>query len=431
MVEGHSVRWRGDSGSSNESSRTQETAITSPSHSTAPASESSCASSWAQERAVAPSPYPSTQAFESRASIDSVQTSDSNFEESASDLQPKDIPYSSEQYVESDVLPATSRDFAELFPSSRKLMIRHDDTTIDGNKNLRVDTTVKTTRGLLRDLTLFHLRMYNLKSRDLSVRRYCRDSGREVCHCVRKSHTTKPTSRPNIQRSLSNAFAAMIPKVDNKPNGREKVEHLEPNSSTSENAQQDDVEDTVPPHSHTAATRSKSNILSLEFSNYAHVDLKRRGIKTDKHYDFDYWDSSYSWHRSTQRMGNSHEISYYLTRKDGELVARISPEPLSTAEARLEKQKGGWIPPCSLRIVDQKIKDYQDGDVADVIVSTGLSVLVDDCIRRHFHTQEQSRKGIQIPFANVRLSHKDRSFSAGGLDILQGWTHRKFIPNSL
>ncbi|MBE7181245.1 MAG: hypothetical protein INR71_08560, partial [Terriglobus roseus] len=40
------------------------------------------------------------------------------------------------------IYPATPSDFAELFPSSRELLIRHDDTTVDGNMNLRVDADV-------------------------------------------------------------------------------------------------------------------------------------------------------------------------------------------------------------------------------------------------------------------------------------------------
>jgi hypothetical protein len=39
-------------------------------------------------------------------------------------------------------LAATPSDFSELFPSHRRLIVRHDDSTLDGNMNLRIDTEV-------------------------------------------------------------------------------------------------------------------------------------------------------------------------------------------------------------------------------------------------------------------------------------------------
>jgi len=106
-------------------------------------------------------------------------------------------------------VPATPPDFAELFPSSRRLLIGHDDTTIDGNMNLRVDTAVSTVEGRKRDVTLFHLRMQDLKNRQFSLRRYCRDSGREVCHSSRKYTEPSTQKRPGFQRSLSSALSTL------------------------------------------------------------------------------------------------------------------------------------------------------------------------------------------------------------------------------
>lgn len=107
-----------------------------------------------------------------------------------------------------DVRPATSQDFSELFPSTRELKIQHDDSTMDGNMNLSIQTPVTTSSGYSRSIVLFHLRMYDLKSRDFSLRRYCRDSGREIAHCSRKSTRSPSNSRPGFQRSLSSALAA-------------------------------------------------------------------------------------------------------------------------------------------------------------------------------------------------------------------------------
>jgi hypothetical protein len=66
---------------------------------------------------------------------------------SEEDNGPDELPefevpeYSTEPYV-ANVIAATPSDFSELFPSHRRLQIRHDDSTLDGNMNLRVDTEV-------------------------------------------------------------------------------------------------------------------------------------------------------------------------------------------------------------------------------------------------------------------------------------------------
>ncbi|KAL9091551.1 MAG: hypothetical protein Q9159_001412 [Coniocarpon cinnabarinum] len=364
--------------------------------------------------------YPSSQAFPSRESIGSSASYDSS--------EIDELPQDEEPPIETclpppprtsgpEVLPATSQDFAELFPSSKKLLIRHDDTTLDGNLNLRVDAPVTTTRGMQRDITLYHLRMYDLRCRDFSLRRYSRDSGREVCHCARKSHKSRLGARPNIQRSLSSAFAAMLPKGDGKPQQaqpQQQQDHQQHPKQHSALVRQDSGYDTMHdevdehdlerPHSsnsNKAPAKDSVDWISVEFSNYAHVDVKRRGFKSDKRYDFDYWGSSYSWHRSTKKLGRSREVSYHLTRRDGSLVARIDPEALSEDEVVDEADKGGWIPRCSFQVVDKKVNGERQGDVADVVVATGLVVLADDCIRRRFRHQEA----------------KDRPFS---LDLIKG-----------
>jgi hypothetical protein len=126
------------------------------------------------------------------------------------DMGEFDLPeYTAEQY--DTVVPATPSDFSELFPSRRRLTIRHDDSTLDGNMNLRIDTEVHAS-GRRCDMTLFHLRMHDLKERQFSLRRYCRDSGREVCHSVLKTQKPLAVKRPGFQRSLSNALSSMLPK---------------------------------------------------------------------------------------------------------------------------------------------------------------------------------------------------------------------------
>ena len=339
------------------------------------------------------------------------------------------------------VLAATSRDFAELFPSSSKLLIRHDDTTFDGNMNLRVDAPVVTAGSSRRDMTLYHLRMYDLRCRDMSLRRYCRESGREVCHCVRKSHKSMLGARPNIRRSLSSAFAAMIPKHDSKQHQTlQQRSHLKRHDSgydtmhSDQEQEEDDGERPQSSHSNKAPAKDASDLISFEFSNYAHLDLKRRGFKTDKRYDFDYWGIHYSWHRSTQKLGTLREVSYHLTRRDGSLVARIVPEPCSEDEALAETDKGGWIQPYSIRIVDKKIIDDKLADIADIIVSTGLIVLVDDSIRRHFRRRDQHRHALHLPVIKGHWHRDTRATQEKRTDLpAQGpkFVHRQLLANSL
>ena len=128
---------------------------------------------------------PSDEGPQSKISLHSVQTyvstEPSEVDTDSESVAAFDLLDFEEDEYRSDAIPATPRDFAELFPSGRRLSIHHDDSTVDGNMNLRVDTLVETEWSDQKEnLTLFHLKMNDLKSRDCSLRRYCRDSGREV-----------------------------------------------------------------------------------------------------------------------------------------------------------------------------------------------------------------------------------------------------------
>ncbi|KAM0796081.1 hypothetical protein BDR22DRAFT_567082 [Usnea florida] len=94
--------------------------------------------------------------------------------------------------------------------------IRHDSTTIDGNMNLRVDTKARELDGGKIDLQLFHLRMYDVKRREFSLRRYSRDSGREVCISSRKYTKPSVIRRPGLPWSMSNAFSSWLSKSESK-----------------------------------------------------------------------------------------------------------------------------------------------------------------------------------------------------------------------
>ncbi|KAL4787567.1 hypothetical protein BJX76DRAFT_318385 [Aspergillus varians] len=129
----------------------------------------------------------------------------------------------------------------------------------------------------------------------------------------------------------------------------------------------------------------------LEFSNYAHVELKRRTVGMTKRYEYEYWATKYQWRRESRREGDLREVSYHLVNmRTSEKVAHIVPEILTPMEAIEEESKGGWIPPCSMWFSDTSAYKNMH-DVADVIVATGLMVLVDDCIRRRWYRSGPSQ----------------------------------------
>jgi hypothetical protein len=100
-----------------------------------------------------------------------------------------------------------------------------------------------------------------------------------------------------------------------------------------------------------------TNTIKLEFSNYAHMDIKRRGAKSSKRYSFEHWGQSYSWKRVVNKERDQESVSYYLIRADNEKepLAHICPFKLSHDQAQEEAARGGWVPPCYLRMTDDSI----------------------------------------------------------------------------
>jgi hypothetical protein len=158
----------------------------------------------------------------------------------------------------------------------------------------------------------------------------------------------------------------------------------------------DDFEDFMKKSS---AIKVPTNTTKLEFSNYAQVEVKRRGAKSSKRYEFEYWGHDYTWKRVVKKDGAGKEVSFHLYKGDGgPAVARIVPDLRDPAQVREENRNGGWVPPCSMWIHDQSILEALT-DVADVIVATGLIALVDDCIKRRFH----SKKVRQVPLTPLHV----------------------------
>ncbi|KIH88862.1 hypothetical protein SPBR_07225 [Sporothrix brasiliensis 5110] len=258
------------------------------------------------------------------------------------------LPEYRHDIVDRNVCPATPQEFAQLFPSLDRMSVRHDEFTADGNMNLRVDISVPMgRRRILTSYQLFHLRMYDLAKRDFSLRRYSRDSGREVCnskltfidpsekkHKVGRtsrkssyddnmkhwgrSSTTSNTSgghaktastdvRPALQRSMTTALRSLgamatIPAFRRSNSSGTDYHQQRPATSHSpygsNHASEYTTSSTQPSLSSSTPSlfgREKSrsvhfppppkptNTIKLEFSNYARVDLELRGGHNNGH----------------------------------------------------------------------------------------------------------------------------------------------------
>lgn len=266
-----------------------------------------------------------------------------------------------------DVISSTPSEFAELFPSTRRLLIRHD-TTIDGSMNLRVDTLVGTITDHPLNMTLFHLRMQDLRERNFSLRRYARDSGREICSSSKKYVRPTPSvrrQRPTLQRSLTSVLHTLGAKALPTSFKRRISDH------------ESDVADGLKTFTPAQKPNISTNIIKLDFSNYAHVEVERQKTKTDRSWSFEYWGVTYHWIRAR------HSTNYLLISDlTGRTTAQITLEVLSKRDIESETSRGGWCPPCSMVINDASISDQAKTDLADVIVATGLIALTDDSIRR-------------------------------------------------
>ncbi|KAI9678210.1 MAG: hypothetical protein M1817_006155 [Caeruleum heppii] len=344
---------------------------------------------------------------------------------SEDDLPESDPEYEVPEYKaelpDAEPVASTPPEFGQLFPSTRRLCIRHDDTSLDGNMNLRVDTEVPTSSGRKVDFTLFHLRMHDLRSREFSLRRYCRDSGREVCHSSRK-HQPSSNKRPTLQKSVSDALASFRGKHDMHDAAAGGLKrHKSSHGPTHDDEPQ--LFNTSPSHSKRNSITVPTNTMRLEFSNYAQVDVKRRGTSSSKHYDFDYWGKTYTWKRTVRREGQFQEVSYHLVTDSGRSMAHIVPIPLTTLQSEEEDAKGGWIPPCSLWISDLSSL-RGSSDLADVIVATGLVSLVDDSIKRRFH----SKRSVQIVLPSP-LKHSFKMDPTGPEKLIDRVFHRRASPS--
>ncbi|KAL9128205.1 MAG: hypothetical protein Q9217_003078 [Psora testacea] len=339
-----------------------------------------------------------------RISVETYTSTSPSIDVLDDDLPPFDVPDYRYDAPLRTAKASTAREFAQYFPSTNRVSIQHDDGTDDGNMNLRIDTVASTSDGGKVDLTLFHLRMYDLKRRDFSLRRYCRDSGKEVCRSNRKYTKPSVIRRPALQSSMSNALSNLRSKSENKTFT---VRTLKRQDSGYESMSEENHEGKIEPQQSQRPhnVQRPSDTIMLEFSNYAHLGISRRGTKSSKRYDFDYWGTKYAWKRAILQSGSFNEVSYHLVDVASSMaVAHIVPVPLSNVEVQEEEAKGGWVPPCSMWISDETILE-KPSDVADVIMASGLIALVDDCIKRRWH--QKTHMQLTIPSLPRSLSKMD------------------------
>ncbi|KHN99793.1 uncharacterized protein MAM_02646 [Metarhizium album ARSEF 1941] len=316
--------------------------------------------------------------------------------------------------------PSDHRTFGYLFPSMNRLSIRHDDTTSDGNMNLRVETVVAPgsligvcqgsvlgSHGRPVTMQLFHLRMYDLVNREFSFRRHSRDSGREVCSSKRAFTKSTGISRGTIHHSVSSALrsvkapfrrsnASNLSSFSLKTSSGSRRPSTAGTMAARSSASIGDGSDILDNSSSHLAVKPPSEFLvptdsiKLEFNNYARVEVSRR---SSGRYDFEWWGHKYTWKRAVDKMLNT--FSFHLVRDDQEEpVAHIAQEIRSPSQIDDEERAGGWIPPCYMWISDQSTIDAVT-DVAEpqlnfpsAIVSTGLITLVDYCIRQCWQSKK-------------------------------------------
>ena len=288
--------------------------------------------------------YNDSPVFAERSSVETYASSNRSNEDLEEDeLPPFDVPDFESEAGVATALASSPSEFADYFPSTRKMSIKHDDSTSDGNMNLRVDTLAQLSDGSRADLTLFHLRMYDLKSREFSLRRHCRDSGREICRSTRKYQKPSIMHRPTLQKSVSSVISGLRPRsADGKPTTPSLKTRESGYDSLDERRMQ---EVSTPPSSRQAHSIPRpTNTTLLDFSNYSHLEVKRRGARASKRYEFQYWGTSYAWKRIATASGDYKEVSYHLMdTKSSASVAHIVPIPLSRSEAQEEEARGGYV----------------------------------------------------------------------------------------
>lgn len=295
----------------------------------------------------------STDTFNSSLDLDD-ESSDDDYRD---DSRIPPLPVYRKAILGPTVQPSNYKVFPELFPTLNRMLIRHDEFTSDGNMNLRVDTQLP--HRPQRMVQLFHLRMYDLNARIFSLRRYCRDSGREVCRSKREYSPNSTDSRQKLQRSVSSVFKSLGTKHQFRRQGSSstlfshKSGHSDrrPDSSLSMRSGKNDGQFPVTACVDRESRRNEfpTNVTKLMFTNYASVEVLRRGGgSAPKRYDFEWWGQRYSWKRSYNENLNTTSFHLVSNGCHDVFLANIIPEPRSPSELTSDEMDGGWMPPCTM-----------------------------------------------------------------------------------
>ncbi|SPO05824.1 uncharacterized protein DNG_08511 [Cephalotrichum gorgonifer] len=339
----------------------------------------------------------------SRDTFDSTLDSDdeSSDDSYGDDSRIPQLPVYRKAVLGPTVQPSNYRTFPDLFPSLDRMLIRHDEFTSDGNMNLRVDTQLP--HRPQRIVQLFHLRMYDLDARIFSLRRYCRESGREVCRAKREYSSGTSEGRKSLQRSVSSVFKSLGARPQFRRQNStstlfsSKSGHSDkrPDSSLSMRSRKhDDYISTSPHAKHESKIKATpTDTIKLMFTNYATIEVMRRGGgSASKRYDFEWWGRRYSWRRIYNE--NLNTTSFHLV-SDGRqdfFLGNIVPDVRSPNELTCDELDGGWMPPCTMWFSREL-----DATLAEVYVATGLIALVDDCIRQRWDPKKESRlSGLRV-----------------------------------
>lgn len=259
---------------------------------------------------------------------------------------------------------STPESFSRWFPSNETLFVRHDDDLTSRNMCLNVLTATDQGFGPL--LQLFYLRMYDLRKRAFSLRRYSRDSGLEVCRTSR-IHKEATGARPRVRRSINNSINSIRnfsrrssrSSQTSAQSSQSETEYSNYSSESAVNKDECEAQVSTSPQGPVVDTQSEqsSNQISLDFSNYARIVVSRKAFGARKSYDFEYWGTAYQWKRLKKSQSLGRKRSYNLYRRDHSdlVVAHITLQDLTWSQTRDEEEMGGWVPPIWMRITDPSI----------------------------------------------------------------------------
>jgi hypothetical protein len=166
-------------------------------------------------------------------------------------------------------------------------------------------------------------------------------SGREVCHTIRKFEKRSSSQRVRLLTSVSGAFSAIHRKASSITASTSSFRRtssspgpISPRAArirswhSSMCSRYSDVDDDQ--HKNDKQPKDKSTLqvaiyadtITIEFSNYARVEVKKRGSKVMLRYKFEYWAYAYTWKRV--KIGKT--CSYHLYRENkGAALAHIVP----------------------------------------------------------------------------------------------------------